>query len=322
MTAFIDIGSTTPMLATMIGLAVGIDYALFILARYRSELQHTDDREEAVGHRGRHGRLRRRLRRPHRPHRARPPWRSSGSRSWPAWASPPPPRCFIAVLVALTLLPALLGLTKSKAFGGRVRRYRAEAGRRRPGPQQRRPLGTHVGRAPVAVVLVVVIGLGALALPLQGLHLAFPTDSTASVDTTQRKASDLVADAFGPGREAPMLSVVDARDVPRDRPRRRVRRRRGLGRRSGRGRQRPGRGHQRAGHRRPGADHARDRPGGHRDRGPARRRCATGRRRSRRRPARPPASPGSPRSRPTCPSASAAPCRSTSPWSSGWRSSC
>ena len=37
------------MLATMIGLAVGIDYALFILARYRSELDHTDDREEAIG---------------------------------------------------------------------------------------------------------------------------------------------------------------------------------------------------------------------------------------------------------------------------------
>ena len=49
MTAFVDIGSTTPMLATMIGLAVGIDYALFILPRYRGELEHTDDREEAVG---------------------------------------------------------------------------------------------------------------------------------------------------------------------------------------------------------------------------------------------------------------------------------
>ena len=44
-----DIGSTTPILATMIGLAVGIDYALFVLARYRGELQHPDDREEAVG---------------------------------------------------------------------------------------------------------------------------------------------------------------------------------------------------------------------------------------------------------------------------------
>ena len=57
MTAFTDIGSTTPMLATMIGLAVGIDYTLFILARYRTELHHTDDREEAVGVVGRYGGL-------------------------------------------------------------------------------------------------------------------------------------------------------------------------------------------------------------------------------------------------------------------------
>ena len=49
MTAFMDISSSTTMLATMIGLAVGIDYTLFILARYRTELHHTDDREEAVG---------------------------------------------------------------------------------------------------------------------------------------------------------------------------------------------------------------------------------------------------------------------------------
>ncbi|HEY9251074.1 MAG TPA: MMPL family transporter, partial [Nocardioides sp.] len=49
LTAFTDVSSTTPMLATMIGLAVGIDYALFILARYRSELDHTDDRAEAMG---------------------------------------------------------------------------------------------------------------------------------------------------------------------------------------------------------------------------------------------------------------------------------
>ena len=48
---------------------------------------------------------------------------------------------FIAVLVALTLLPALLGMTKSKAFGGRVRRYRPKRDERRPDPQQRRALG-------------------------------------------------------------------------------------------------------------------------------------------------------------------------------------
>jgi RND superfamily putative drug exporter len=48
-TAFTTIGTSTPMLATMIGLAVGIDYTLFILSRYRTELHHTDDRREAIG---------------------------------------------------------------------------------------------------------------------------------------------------------------------------------------------------------------------------------------------------------------------------------
>jgi putative drug exporter of the RND superfamily len=58
-----------------------------------------------------------------------------------------------------------------------------------------------------------VLALGAVAIPLKDLHLAFPTDSTASPETTQRQASDLLADAFGPGRESPMLVVVDARAV-------------------------------------------------------------------------------------------------------------
>ncbi len=213
MTAFMDIGSSTPMLATMIGLAVGIDYALFILARYRSELEHTDDREEAVGI-------------------------SVGTAGsavvfagltvlialsalavvripfLTAMGLAAAGTVLIAVLVALTLLPAMLGMMKSKAFGGQVRRYRPRRDERGRILNNGVRWARLVGRAPVAVVLLVVVGLGALALPLSGLHLAFPTDSTSSTETTQRKASDLIADAFGPGREAPMLVVVDGRDVP------------------------------------------------------------------------------------------------------------
>ncbi len=217
-TAFVDIGSTTPMLATMIGLAVGIDYALFILARYRSELEHTDDREEAVG----------------------VAVGTAGSAvvfagltvliALSALAVVRIPflttmglaaaaTVFIAVLVALTLLPAILGLMRKRAFGAQVRRYapkRDADGRILNNGVRWARL---VGRAPVAVVVLVVVGLGAIALPLQSLHLAFPTDGTASVDTTQRRASDLVAGAFGPGRDAPLLVVVDGRDVPAaDRP--------------------------------------------------------------------------------------------------------
>ncbi len=219
MTAFMDIGSTTPMLATMIGLAVGIDYALFILARYRSELEHTDDREEATGIAvGTAGSA----------------VVFAGLTVLIALAALAVVRIpflttmgiaaaatvFVAVMVALTLLPAVLGLVKSKAFGARVRRAHpkedADGKLLNNGVRWARL----IGRAPVAVVLLVVVGLGALALPLQNLHLAFPTDSTASIDTTQRQASDIVADAFGPGRDAPMLLVVDGRQLgsPEERP--------------------------------------------------------------------------------------------------------
>ena len=73
-----------------------------------------------------------------------------------------------------------------------------------------------VGKRPVALAILVVVVLGALAIPLKDLHLAFPTDSTASTDTTQRKASDLMSEAFGPGREGPLLAVVDGRDIADD----------------------------------------------------------------------------------------------------------
>ncbi|MCW2807808.1 MAG: rane protein [Marmoricola sp.] len=212
LTAFMDIGSTTPTLATMIGLAVGIDYALFILARYRNELEHTDDRAEAAGIAvGTAGsavvfagltvlialsalsvvRI---------PFLTTMGLAAAGT-------------VFIAVLVALTLLPAVLGLLRSKAFGGRVRRAhpkRDESGRLlNNGVRWARVLG----RRPVAVVLLVVVALGSLAIPLKDLHLAFPSDSTASPQTTQRKASDLGAAAFGPGRDAPLLVVVDGRGL-------------------------------------------------------------------------------------------------------------
>lgn len=212
MTAFLDVDSSATILASMIGLAVGIDYTLFILARYRTELHHTDDRAEAVG----------------------VAVGTAGSAvvfagltvliALAALAVVGIPfltsmglaaaaTVFMAVLISLTLLPALLGMVKSKAFAGRVRRYRPvhdEDGRvLNNGVRWAR----FVGRAPVALVLAVVVGLGALALPLKDLQLAFPTDSTRPTDTTQRQASDLISGAFGPGREAPLLVVVDGREV-------------------------------------------------------------------------------------------------------------
>ncbi|MDF9717981.1 MMPL family transporter [Nocardioides sp. ChNu-153] len=215
MTAFTDVSDMTPILAVMIGLAVGIDYALFILARYRSELQHTDDREEAAG----------------------VAVGTAGSAVvfagltvlialaalavvripfLTAMGLAAATGVFLAVLVALTLLPAVLGMLKGKAFGGVVRRYdpkRDASGRvLNNGVRWART----VGRSPVAAVLLVVVALGALAIPAKDLQLALPSDSTSPSDTTQRQASDLITEAFGEGRQAPLLVVVDGRDIEDD----------------------------------------------------------------------------------------------------------
>ena len=212
MTAVLDVDSSATILASMLGLAVGIDYTLFILARYRTELHHTDDREAAVG----------------------VAVGTAGSAvvfagltvliALSALAVVRIPflttmglaaaaTVFVAVLVALTLLPAILGLFKSKTFAGRVRKYRPQHDEDGKVLNNGVRWARFVGRYPAALVAVVVIGLGALAVPLAGLQLAFPTDSTAPSDSTQRQASELVAEGFGPGREAPLLVVVDARDV-------------------------------------------------------------------------------------------------------------
>lgn len=215
MTAFATLDSSTPLLATMIGLAVGIDYALFILSRYRSELEHTDDRAEAIG----------------------VAVGTAGSAvvfagltvvialgalsltgipflaamGWGAAAT-----VTIAVLVALTLVPAALGIARSKAFAGRFRRYTPKRDQSGKVLNNGVRWARLVGRAPVAFAALVVVALGAIAIPASDLHLAFPSDSTAAEDTTQRKAADLVNDAFGEGRLAPMLTVIDGRDVPAD----------------------------------------------------------------------------------------------------------
>ncbi|MGA8256428.1 MAG: MMPL family transporter [Nocardioides sp.] len=212
MTAFFDLNSSTTALSSMIGLAVGIDYTLFILARYRNELRHTDDRAEAAGiavgtagsavvFAGLTVFI------------ALAALAVVGIPFLTAMGLAAAATVLVAVLVALTLLPAILGMLKAKAFGGQVRRYRP----RRDGDLQILNNGVRWGRIvtrrPVAFAILVVVALGVIAIPMKGLHLAFPTDSTAATDTTQRQASDIISAEFGPGREGPLLVVVDARET-------------------------------------------------------------------------------------------------------------
>ena len=215
-TAFWDLGTMTPTLATMLGLAVGIDYALFILSRYRSELRHTDDRAEAAG-------------------------RALGTAGsavvfagltviialaalalvkipfLTAMGLAAAATVLVSVLIALTLTPAILGMLKGKAFAGRIRKQKNDGGDVvNNGVRWAR----FIGRAPALVAVLAIVVLGALAMPIKDLHLALPSDSTSPIETTQRKAADRTTDAFGAGRQGPLVLVVDGREIsdPKQRP--------------------------------------------------------------------------------------------------------
>ncbi|MGQ4363430.1 MMPL family transporter [Streptomyces sp. SAS_272] len=208
----LDLGDTTSTLALMIGLAVGIDYALFIVSRYRGELAEGRDREEAVG-------------------------RATGTAGSAvvfagltvvialaglAVVNVPmltkmglaaAGTVVVAVLIALTMIPALLGYAGRKVRPtGEKRRPTAAKGeqdeRTKPGLGVR--WASFVIRRPAAVLLLGVVGLGAIAVPATQLELGLPDDGSQPTSTTQRRAYDLLSEGFGPGFNGPLMIVVDA----------------------------------------------------------------------------------------------------------------
>ncbi|MFG2981775.1 MMPL family transporter [Streptomyces sp. NPDC048258] len=220
----LGLSATTSTLAMMIGLAVGIDYALFIISRYRSEIAEGREREEAAG-------------------------RAVGTagsavvfagltvvialaglsvvnipmltKMGVAAAG----TVAVAVLIAITLVPALLGFAPvkvlrrldrkavtGKPLSARQQRKAArEAARRKPNLGTR--WASYVLLHPVAVLLVGVLGLGTIALPAAGLELGLPGEGTMAAETTQRKAYDMLSESFGPGFNGPLMITVSAEDA-------------------------------------------------------------------------------------------------------------
>ncbi|RLV67274.1 transmembrane transport protein [Streptomyces sp. CBMAI 2042] len=206
-----DLGSTTSILAMMIGLAVGIDYALFIVSRYRAELAEGREREEAAGRAvGTAGSAvvfagltvviaLAGLAVVNIPMLTKMGLAAAGTVS-------------IAVFIALTLVPAALGFAGKRIMGRKARKA-AEAENR---PEAKPNMGTRwarfVLRKPVWVMLVGVLGLGIIAVPAASLEMGLPDDGAQPKSTTQRQAYDTLSDGFGPGFNGPLLVVVDAKN--------------------------------------------------------------------------------------------------------------
>ncbi|MFG2591864.1 MMPL family transporter [Streptomyces sp. NPDC048438] len=205
----VELTSTAPILALMLGLAVGIDYALFITSRYRHYLLEGMDGEEAAG-------------------------RAAGTAGSAvvfagatvvialaglAVAGVPfltvmglaaAATVALAVLVSLTLLPAVLGFAGARVLPRKQRtRDRTPA----PAPAEAEAgfgfrWGRIVARLRVPVLVLGVVGLGALALPVQDMRLALPDASTEAVGSPNREAYDLTTEGFGEGFNGRLVAVV------------------------------------------------------------------------------------------------------------------
>lgn len=193
----------TPPVMMLVGLGVGIDYALLIFARYRGELVRGAPREQA----------------------ARTALDTAGRTVFFAGCTViiallglvalglgSLQRVAVAValtvlmtmLASLTLLPALLAI-----MGRRIaRRVTRRATRSREGAAWRR-WAALVQRAPVAAMVLPAAALLALAVPALGLRLGFADAGNDPPETTSRQAYDLLAEGFGPGFNGPLLVVVD-----------------------------------------------------------------------------------------------------------------
>ncbi|GIF62477.1 membrane protein [Asanoa ishikariensis] len=203
LSGFVGLTSTAPILALMLGLAVGIDYSLFITSRYRQHVRDGVPPPEAAG-------------------RALGTAGSAvlfaggtvvialaglalvGIPFLTVMGLAAAGTVAVAVLVAITLLPALLGFA-----GRRVLPRKAvtleQAHRREPAGFRWARL---VIRFRVPLLLAGVLGIGALALPAMDMRLALPDASTAPVGSPARAANDLITEGFGPGFTGRLALVV------------------------------------------------------------------------------------------------------------------
>jgi RND superfamily putative drug exporter len=204
-----EVNSISPILAAMIGLGVGIDYALFIVTRHREHLQRGMTVEEAAG-------------------RA---IATSGSAVvfagltvviailGLAIAGIPAVTTMglmvamtvlVMIAISLTFLPALLGFAGHKIDALRLPGLRGRAARSAaPRETVWHRWGRHVTGRPWRYLIGSVVLLAVLAAPLFSLRLGMTDNGTSPESLTTRRAYDLLADGFGPGFNGPLLLSVE-----------------------------------------------------------------------------------------------------------------
>ena len=206
LSAFLDVPEFSLILCAMIGLGVGIDYALFIVTRHRQHLHDGMGVEDAAG----------------------TAVATAGQAvlfagttvviailglflaGLPAISGMGAAVALVVTIsmaAAITLLPGLLGLagTKIDKLSIHGKAYVAK----RADETVSGRWANHVGRHPVRYAIVSLVALCAIAVPALSMRIGTPDDGNAPTHTTQRTAYDLLADGFGRGFNGPILVVVE-----------------------------------------------------------------------------------------------------------------
>ncbi|MFE2236456.1 MMPL family transporter [Streptomyces sp. NPDC059442] len=220
-----EVPTFAPVLGSMVGLGVGIDYALFVLARHREYLACGLDPQAAAG---------RAVATAGRPvvfaggtvvvsilglAVANVPFMTVGGVAVSIVV-------LTMVLASVTLLPAFLGaagprLARAGRIGralrtgklGRLARRRDPAAGAVRAAGWRRWIG-HVSRHPVLYAVGAAGLLLAATLPVLGLRVGLPDDGSLPPSRTERRAYDLVAEGFGPGTNGPLVIAADPTGDP------------------------------------------------------------------------------------------------------------
>ena len=210
---FMNVPTIAPTLATMIGLGVGIDYALFIVTRHREHLHRGMTVEESAG-------------------RAIATAGQAvifagvtvviailglqfvGIHSVAVMGYAIAVNVFVAVLAAVTLLPALLGLVGHQIDRLRLPGVKSAAAADDHALAAR--WSQHVSRHPWAYFTASALVLVALIVPFASIRLGQTDAGNNSPDSTTRKAYDLLAEGFGAGFNGPLAVVVERGDATFD----------------------------------------------------------------------------------------------------------
>lgn len=204
----IDMTTTTPVLGVMLGLAVGIDYTLFILNRHRRQLKAGVELRESIGLAN----------------------GTSGSAVLFAgmtvvialaalnltgigflglMGSVGAGAIVVAVLVALTLTPALLSLVGERVLSAKERAaFAAEADHTAAAEPRNALQPVWANRHPWIAIVLASLAVLTLALPAASLRLGLPDGSSEATSTTTYKAYKLTSKAFGEGSNGPILAIV------------------------------------------------------------------------------------------------------------------